>query len=329
MHLFVAEATEPCPSPVALLVWPIYQSGCSLSLQTKGKEDTNDARNIVLARSITFVVSRRLATANGPTMRLLHRDDDGRFVLTKDLAPNDVPPYAILSHTWGSEEVIFADLARTPSDWQQKAGFDKIKFCAEQARRDGLRYYWVDTCCIDKSNAVELQTAINSMFRWYRDSRRCYVYLADVSVILASDTQLCQTQWEDAFRDSRWFTRGWTLQELVAPKTVDFYTTQGTWLGNKGSLEPMLRDITGIPANALRGTPLSEFTVLEREAWVRNRQTTYEEDMVYALLGIFGVYLLPNYGEGLENAQKRLREEVQKVVKGKLIPVMTRNRRKS
>lgn len=91
----------------------------------------------------------------------------------------------------------------------------------------------------------------------------------------------------------------------------------------------MLRDITGIPANALRGTPLPDFTVLEREAWGRNRRTTYEEDMVYALLGIFGVYLVPNYGEGLENAQKRLREEVQKLVKAKLIPVMVLNRGKS
>lgn len=167
------------------------------------------------------------------------------------------------------------------------------------------------------------------MFRWYRDSRRCYVYLADVSVISASDTEPIHTQWEDAFRGSRWFTRGWTLQELVAPKTVDFSTEQGAWLGNKRSLEPMLRAITGIPANALRGTPLSEFTVSEREAWVRNRRTTFEEDMVYALLGIFGVYMLPNYGEGLDNAQRCLREEVQKVVKGKLISVILLKRRKS
>ncbi|EFZ04211.1 heterokaryon incompatibility protein [Metarhizium robertsii] len=249
-------------------------------------------------------------------MRLLQRDEAGNCSLTPDLSSDDVPPSAILSHTWGPDEVFFADLAKTPSDWQHKAGYHKIKFCADQVRRHGLQFFWVDTCCIDKSDSIELQTAINSMFRWYRDAKRCYVYLPDVSGPAASGQRKSKMPWDDAFRQSRWFTRGWTLQELIAPKIVDFYSKEGAWLGDKQSLEPMIRDITGIPVRALRGTPLSDFTVSEREAWARNRVTKYEEDMAYSLLGIFDVHMPLIYGEGRAKAQRRLREEVQKARKG-------------
>jgi len=253
-------------------------------------------------------------------MRLLQRDDAGLYSLTADLVPDNVPPYAILSHTWGPNEVIYADLADTPATWQHKAGYDKIRFCAEQAKQHGLRYFWVDTCCIDKSDSIELQTAINSMFRWYRDAKRCYVYLADVSSAADTDARDSVAPWEGAFRNSRWFTRGWTLQELLAPSSVEFYSNEGVWLGDKQSLGPRVRDITGIPASALYGTPLSNFPVSEREVWVRNRQTKYPEDLAYALLGIFDVHMPLIYGEGRDNAQKRLREEIQKVVKGGFDP---------
>lgn len=252
-------------------------------------------------------------------MRLLQHDDAGNYSFAPDFASDNIPPYAILSHTWGPDEVVFADLAKTQDDWQQKAGYNKIRFCAEQARQHGLQYFWVDTCCIDKSDSIELQTAINSMFRWYHNAKRCYAHLSDVSGTTAAGTQDGATPWEMAFRGSRWFTRGWTLQELIAPVVVEFYSREGKWLGDKQSLEPQLRDITSIPARALRGTPLSDFTIAEREAWIRNRQTKYEEDMAYSLLGIFGVYMPLIYGEGRQNAQRRLREEVQKVVKGGFI----------
>ncbi|KAI5920957.1 hypothetical protein F4810DRAFT_680379 [Camillea tinctor] len=251
-------------------------------------------------------------------MRLLQRDNADNYSLTPDLVSNDIPPYAILSHTWGSDEVVFADLTKTQDDRQKKAGYDKIRFCAEQARRHGLRYFWVDTCCIDKSDSTELQTAINSMFRWYRDAKRCYVYLSDVSATSATGAKDSVTPWEAAFQNSRWFTRGWTLQELIAPKIVEFYSREGHWLGDKRSLEPLVRDITGIPVAALRGTPLPDFSVSEREAWTRNRQTKYEEDMTYSLFGIFDVHMPLLYGEGKEKAEKRLRDEVQKAVKGTL-----------
>ncbi|KAI0107085.1 hypothetical protein GGR51DRAFT_517343 [Nemania sp. FL0031] len=250
-------------------------------------------------------------------MRLLQHDNAGNYSLTPDLtSDHQIPPYAILSHTWGPDEVVFTDIANTPDRWQQKAGYAKIQFCAEQARRHGLRYFWVDSCCIDKSDSIELQTAINSMFRWYRNAKICYVYLSDVSNSTATSTQDDVATWETAFQNSRWFKRGWTLQELIAPNAVEFYSKDGTWIGDKQSLEPQLRDITHIPVKALRGAPLSDFTIAEREAWARGRQTKYEEDMAYSLLGIFEVHMPLIYGEGRQNAQKRLREEVEKAVRG-------------
>ncbi|KAH7009072.1 P-loop containing nucleoside triphosphate hydrolase protein [Microdochium trichocladiopsis] len=246
-------------------------------------------------------------------MRLLQRDNANNYTLT---AADNTPPYAILSHTWGADEVVYTDIKARPSEWQQKVGYCKIQFCADQAKRHGLQHFWVDTCCIDKSDGIELQTAINSMFRWYRDAKRCYVYLSDVSYPSTSSQPPGVGSWEAAFRGSRWFTRGWTLQELIAPQTVEFYSKEGVFLGDKRSLEAVIRDVTGIPARALRGTPLSDFTTSEREAWARNRETKYEEDMAYSLLGIFGVHMPLIYGEGREQAQRRLREEVQRSVQG-------------
>ena len=138
-------------------------------------------------------------------MRLLRVDENGEFSLTNDLI-NNIPPYATLSHTWGEdyEEVSFKDLTIGPR--QTKPGYKKLRFCAEQSARDGLQHFWVDTCCIDKSNSTELHEAIHSMFRWYRNAKRCYVYLLDVST--NDRDQINHTSWEPAFQTSRWFTRG-------------------------------------------------------------------------------------------------------------------------
>ncbi|KAH7407328.1 heterokaryon incompatibility protein-domain-containing protein [Cadophora sp. MPI-SDFR-AT-0126] len=243
-------------------------------------------------------------------MRLLEYSND-KFKLTKDLV-RDIPAYAILSHTWAqdADEVTFKDLVDNTS--QDKAGYEKIRFCAAQTRRDGLRYFWVDTCCIDKSNNNELSEAINSMFRWYQNAARCYVYLSDV---LASECeeygQQSELVWQSAFRASRWFTRGWTLQELLAPVSVEFFTKDGRRLGDKRSLEQLVHEITGIALTALRGSvTLPEFDVEERFKWAETRQTTREEDWVYCLLGIFGVFMPLLYGEGKENAVRRLKKEI-------------------
>jgi hypothetical protein len=257
-------------------------------------------------------------------MRLLECKNAGVFSLTKDLIGDDIPKYAILSHTWGAdvEEVTFEDLVKGTG--KSKAGYQKIRFCGEQAARDGLQYFWVDTCCIDKSSSAELQEAINSMFRWYRNAAKCYVYLLGVSrPAFDSNNKFNQLPWESAFRKSRWFTRGWTLQELIAPASVEFFSNDWEKLGNKKSLERHIHEITGIPVKALQGSPLSDFSVTERMLWADKRETTRKEDKVYSLLGIFDVHMPLIYGEGRDNALTRLREEIGKALKGKSLSPIT------
>ncbi|KAL1603800.1 hypothetical protein SLS60_005391 [Paraconiothyrium brasiliense] len=222
------------------------------------------------------------------------------------------PPYAILSHTWiEGHEVTYSELLAGSS--VNKDGYNKIRFCGEQATADNLEYFWIDTCCIDKSNSVELSTAINSMFRWYQHADTCYVYLSDVLVPhQICDAQASHASWESAFRQSRWFTRGWTLQELLAPTTIKFFSVDGKLLGSKASLEHEIHSITGIPISALRGQKLADFSVAERMNWVGKRTTKWKEDKIYCLLGIFDVFLPLNYGEGEEYAALRLQDEIQK-----------------
>ena len=251
-------------------------------------------------------------------MRLLKFDSNGQ--LRFEDATENIPPYAILSHTWGpdDDEVTFDDLKNELGN--SKANYKKIHFCGEQARKDNLQYFWVDTCCIDKKNAVEVGAAINSMFRWYQNTARCYVYLSDVS---KSDTKADNEMvWEEAFRRSRWFTRGWTLQELIAPRLVDFFSLEGERLGSKLSLESMIHEITGIAKNALRGDTLSNFSIKERRSWAERRNTMIEEDEAYCLIGVFDVSMVPNYGERRDQAFRRLEEEIYKLYKGKLLVEM-------
>ncbi|KAL5316656.1 hypothetical protein ACEPPN_015705 [Leptodophora sp. 'Broadleaf-Isolate-01'] len=241
-------------------------------------------------------------------MRLLYLQS-GNLSLTEDYTEH-VPPYAILSHTWGidTEEVTFDDFR--VGTYTDKIGYRKIKFCGEQATRDGFQYIWVDICCINKSNLTELSEAINSMFRWYQDAAKCYVYLSDVSKRYNANEPFSQSTWKSEFRHSRWFTRAWTLQELIAPKSVEFFSQEGARLGDKGSLESLLHEITGVSVEVLRGKPLIELTVQERMLWAANRTAKRKEDEAYALLGIFGLHMPMIYGEGRENAFIRLEREI-------------------
>ena len=239
-------------------------------------------------------------------MRLLTLDEHGDLAW-REFTQDKTPPYAILSHTWGAEEVSFVDLEDKSS--KSKVGYRKIVFCGEQAARDKLRYFWVDTCCIDKRNNTELTEAINCMFRWYRGAVKCYVYLSDVSTS-ASDPKVCQSAWEADFRKSRWFTRGWTLQELLAPASVIFYSSQHKELGDKKSLARVIHEVTEIPILALDGHSLDTFSTTERMAWAAKRQTTKDEDGAYCLLGIFSIFMPLIYGEGKKNALKRLQQEI-------------------
>lgn len=236
-------------------------------------------------------------------MRFLKYDDGHTLGFTKNLPEDKVPPYAVLSHTWlpdDEEEVTYEDVidgnfSAKPESWT------KIKFCGDRAVHDGLKHFWVDTCCINKQNLVELQEAITRMFSWYRNASCCYVYMPDVSVnqagtagsVRGSDT----STWEASFRASRWFTRGWTLQELLAPKSVVFYSKEGVKLGDKSSLGTVIHEITGIPTEALRGDALSNFSVDERFSWAASRRTKRREDKAYCLMGIFNIFIPIMYGE--------------------------------
>jgi hypothetical protein len=243
-------------------------------------------------------------------MRLLEFTDDDDLSLS-EFFENAIPKYAILSHRWGPGEVTFKNLMDGTA--KEMIGYKKIRFCGEQARRDGLQYFWVDTCCIDKSSSAELSEAINSMFRWYHESTKCYVYLSDVMKSAVNTNDL---MWESAFRASKWFTRGWTLQELIASESVEFFSKAGELLGDKSTLERQVCEITGIPAKALRGSPLSGFSIAERMSWAARRQTTRGEDQAYCLLGIFDISIPAIYGEGRKKAFQRLREAVDKKVDG-------------
>ena len=219
---------------------------------------------------------------------------------------NAIPPYAVLSHTWSEEEVEFADLDRPTA--QGKAGYKKLRWGCQQAFADGLEYVWMDTCCIDKSSSAELSEAINSMFSWYQRAKICYAYLADVPA--GEDLKTV----DSAFSRSRWFTRGWTLQELIAPSELVFYVeSKGeTWaeLGRKSDWSGLLVDITGIDLDILEGTEsLEHMSIAKRMSWASHRQTTRPEDLAYCLMGIFSVNMPMMYGEG-EKAFIRLQEEI-------------------
>lgn len=242
---------------------------------------------------------RLIRTATGPFSRLQ---------MIQQPSVDVGSAYAILSHTWGNhgQEVSFQDFHGFPR--VLKSGYRKIRFCNSQAIKDKLEYFWIDTCCINKADPSELSESIVSMFRWYQNSAKCYVLLSDVSV---KDLSLDRDTWLGQFKNSRWFERGWTLQELLAPKRVEFYSVEGTYLGDKTTLESQIHERSGIPIAALRGTPLSEFSSEELFKWGQNRVTHKEEDRAYCLLGIFNVYMPVIYGER-ENAFTRLKEEIGK-----------------
>jgi hypothetical protein len=291
-------------------------------------------------------------------MRLLQYSESGELSI-HSFDDGDIPPYAILSHTWGADgdEVTFADLQT--GNGKAKLGYEKILFCGKQARCDNLQYFWIDTCCIDKANKAELAFSIRSMFRWYHDADRCYVYLSDISTqpllvtqghhdsrwlfwiwilsilytmsrwysstiqryfysrhvlctSVGSDVVRSEQQPEFTLKKSRWFTRGWTLQELLAPSIVEFFSKEGTKLGDKLSLAKEVREVTGIPSSALQGEPLSNFDVHERVTWIEHRTTTVPADRAYSLMGILGVSLSPTDGENLAEAMKRVLDEVNK-----------------
>jgi hypothetical protein len=180
----------------------------------------------------------------------------------------------------------------------KKAGFKKIQRYCKMAASDGYKCAWVDTCCIDKTSRAELSEAINSMYRWYKKSDVCFMFLVDI--------------FGKEYSGSRWSTRGWTLQELIAPSSMIFCNFSGAELGTKWNLRDQLSRITGVQIGALLEHSLENFSVTQRMSWASNRQKTRVEDLAYCLMGIFGVNMPMLYGEG-EGAFTRLQEEIMRV----------------
>ncbi|KAK4125182.1 HET-domain-containing protein [Parathielavia appendiculata] len=214
----------------------------------------------------------------------------------------DIPPYAILSHTWGGDEISFAKIVNPANDLTGRQGYDKIgSACLQaQSQHQALNHIWIDTCCIDKSSSAELTEAINSMYTWYARSEVCYAYLSDLEA----------TAPLDQLGACRWFTRGWTLQELIAPECIIFFDAQWNRRGTKEDLAERLSHITGIDRDILlHRRRLSSVSVAQKMSWAAGRQTTRVEDSAYCLLGIFGVHHPFIYGEG-KRAFRRLQDTI-------------------
>ena len=235
-----------------------------------------------------------------------------------------VPQYAILSHTWSTDmddEVTFHEMKSGMG--LNKKGFAKIKRTCDRAIADGHHYAWVDTVCINKESSAELSEAINSMYEWYKNSEVCYVYLADVSerpeAYWREESHVdkfstSRANWPTAMRhlsEARWFGRGWTLQELIAPRDVQFFDKGWHRMGNSKSLSLWLSAITGINQEIIEGEEwmVHRCSIAERMSWMSRRETTRIEDTAYCLLGLFTVHMAMLYGEG-RKAFIRLQEEI-------------------
>ncbi|RPD57969.1 HET-domain-containing protein [Lentinus tigrinus ALCF2SS1-7] len=229
--------------------------------------------------------------------------------------------YAILSHVWGPEEQSFKAIQKlrkrcgATGENPRSLACAKIRQCCELAERHGFKWLWMDTCCIDKSSSAELSEAVNSMFRYYSLAQICYAYLEDVPS--SSDSELgseseVQSARSYGLRWTRWNKRGWTLQELVAPRIVIFLSRTWEMLGSKADFAGILENATGIPARLLRlEASLGDFSVAQRMSWAAHRETTRVEDEAYCLLGIFDINMPTLYGEG-RRAFQRLQEEIMK-----------------
>ncbi|KAL8890273.1 MAG: hypothetical protein Q9215_002561 [Flavoplaca cf. flavocitrina] len=227
-----------------------------------------------------------------------------------DLSDSPFLPYAILSHTWGDGEVLFEDLPKPVS--KELPGHRKIEQSCALARSQNWDTIWIDTCCINKSSSAELSEAINSMYAWYRRSSVCYVYLSDFSLSVDDHgaSGIRNSAFRDDFKKCRWFSRGWTLQELLAPFNVEFYDKDWQFIGDKAELASEISAATGIKKKYIaKWDAVSAASVAARLSWASRRQTTRLEDQAYCLLALFDVNMPLLYGEG-HQAFLRLQQEI-------------------
>ena len=254
---------------------------------------------------------------------------------------------AIISHRWGNdrEELSFQQYRErmtrleykddqfdnpgntSASSEGESAGFFKTARARLKAQEQeptqpqlDLEYIWMDTCCINKEERRGHEKAIILMFSWYRSAKVCYAYLPDVSVQKRDFQE--EEQEEDketkkvkvtkprigSFQDSNWFTRGWTLQELLAPREMHFFDRYWRFIGTKATLSAQIQRVTGIEAQYLNGD-VSKACIAVKMSWLARRKTTEVEDMAYCMFGLFGIDTYIRYGEG-EGAFLRLGQEL-------------------
>ncbi|KIM53140.1 hypothetical protein SCLCIDRAFT_461282 [Scleroderma citrinum Foug A] len=230
--------------------------------------------------------------------------------------------YAILSHRWMEKELgetaevnyeEMVELANMDTkkrdEIRDRAGYQKIFRSCKQAEMDKLEWLWVDTCCIDKRSSAELSEAINSMYRWYEKSARCYAYLHDVPY-QSFPTKFDSWRYEKFNGWPEWFSRGWTLQELIAPNDVRFFNEDWQFIGDKRTHSSTLQTITRVPQNILtNGFSLTRPCVAQIMSWAADRNTSRVEDKAYSLMGLLGVNMGMLYGEG-KRAFHRLQLEI-------------------
>ncbi|KAF5690182.1 beta transducin [Fusarium denticulatum] len=237
---------------------------------------------------------------------------DANTLEVVEFMDHNVPKYVILSHTWiTGQEVTFQDMQNKKG--MERSGYTKIRQACALAIENGFGHAWVDTCCIDKTSSAELSEAINSMMTWYERSEICYTYLADVP----PDTDIHEP--ESSFAKSRWFERGWTLQELIAPSRLIFLYDDWSVMSERDDIVDLITQITGIDqtflsaptSDCLLQSRLHAASIAEKMSWASERKTTRIEDTAYCLLGIFGINMPLLYGEGT-NAFLRLQEEIMK-----------------
>lgn len=237
-------------------------------------------------------------------MRLINVDT---FKQQDRFEHNKIPPYAILSHRWGDDEVLYqAYINTSQTDLHDRlsspgtgrdAGFSKIAGACVQTKKANLKWLWIDTCCIDKPNSTELSRSINSMFKWYEAAQVCFVYLADV------DSR--KPGVANAIQNSAWFTRGWTLQEMLASRSLQFFEANWQPLGSGRDLAPLLSKGARISEKHL--VDFRTASIAQKMSWMASRVTTEEEDTAYCMLGIFDLNMELLYGEG-KKAFTRLEE---------------------
>ncbi|KAI1269574.1 heterokaryon incompatibility protein-domain-containing protein [Xylariaceae sp. FL1019] len=247
-------------------------------------------------------------------MRLLNT----RTLELEQFVGEDKPCYAILSHTWGPDEVLFEDIfpSRADKPWANRLGAAKIQGAAELAAKEGFNYIWIDTCCIAKSSSAELSEVINSMFRWYSKSTVCYAYLSDVSINPHNNRNNLKDY--DGRWFSEWFRRTWT--ELIVPEHVQFFDKDWNPLGSRRTLADLLHTITRIDHQLFQDRQTSDITDLlnkhsvhSKMSWASNRKSTRPEDKACSLMGLFNVNMPLLYGEGGQKAFQRLQEAIVKV----------------